>query len=872
MVLRRLLEASVLLLVVVSPWLLAGAEPICEFILYVGLLVVLALTSGVAILERGYRWSHCPLLVFLTLLSVVCLTQLLPLPRAVLSWLAPGTAQLYTELLPSRSEVLPLGQRLDQFWPPAGSSLSLYPHATRQGLVRLLGALLLFYVVRNYAASAGFLRRVSILAVANGACLSLFALLQFFAAPQATVYWQIPTLGQPFGPFVCKNHFPFYINICIGLGLGLILYELGYHWRSRQPASSRSPAPHPTQEPLAKRFARRSSPMAPAWSWLERSPVLWVSLSLTLMIGAVALSLSRGGLLSLAVTSLVCLLIHGTRSTGMRVLQATVVLLGTSLALVNWLGSERVERRMSTVYSGEAFQEGRLPLWSRSLTLLGDFPVWGAGLGTFQFVEPLSRRQAVDANTAYDHAHNDYVEALVEGGLLRLGLTLALIVFMYRLGYRALVQLASHPTSGLVMGSLMGLTTVVIHSFGDFGIHMPAITILVIVVSAQLAALAGPEGRASPPVTLGQRGSPTSSPERLSPAVSLVAGVTLLGVAIVGCHEGWKKQAVKSRQVVADPLGAANDLERRQVRIDVIEGAVRSMPTDALLRAELAQAHLGFFQDAVQELDRLSAATPEEQEMIDSGGAALIANHLVVGLKHLVAARNLCPILPDAQTFLAANVERFERADSLENYLHRAKRLLPGDAAAWFLFGQQELLAETPKAAWQSWRYCLQLSDSHLAGILDVASERLSPPQLLQSVLPDRPEVLLAAAIHRYPATDQREAGPLPMDERRLILEHALRLLESSSDSLTAAQGRIKARLLQEMGEPVAALTAYRFALEREPQQTEWRFEMAQLLANQGQEHEATQEVRRVLARQPGHAGARQLLESLTASSKPSRQ
>ncbi len=855
--LRRCLDASVLLLVATSPWLLAGAEPLCEFVLYLGLLLVLTLASGMAILERGYRWGRCPLLLILALLTLFCLIQLVPLPRSMLSWLAPHAVALQAELLPTQMEVLPQRQQLDQFRPPTGSTLSLYPHATRQGLLRLLGALLLFFVVRNYLASVDFLRRVSILSVVNGACLSLFALLQHFAGPPQTVYWQIQTLGSPFGPFICRNHFPFYINICIGLGLGLILHQGGNRWRQRSsPHMGHALGGNSSRRSLAQ--ARKSS-----WSWLEQSSVLWVSFSLTLMIGAVALSLSRGGLLSLAATSLLCLLIHWTRSTRMLVLQAGVVMLGTSMALVNWLGSERVERRMETVYSGEAFLEGRLPLWTRSVLLVRDFPLWGAGLGTFQFVEPLGRREAVDTNTAYDHAHNEYVEALLEGGVARLGLSLALIACMYRLGYRALLQQASPQASGMVVGSLFGLTTVVIHSFGDFGMHMPAITILVIVLLALVAALADPRGRESQPVSPKHGELPPGSWERLPLAVSLVAGTAFLGLAILGCQEAWKKQAVRSLQAVAGQLRSTDDLDRRQARIDALEAAVRLMPTDALLRSELAQAHLGFFQDAVEELDRLSAASPEEQELIDNGGVALVSSHLAPGLKRLVEARNLCPILPDAQTFLAANAERFERADPSERYLQRAKRLLPGDAPAWFLFGQQELLAGTPRAAWRSWRHCLQLDGSHLAPILDQASQHLTPPQLLKDILPDRPEVLLAAALHRYPATDQREAGTLPLVDSRLLLRRGLELLDPASASLTAMQLRTKARLHQELGESAAALSAYRNALESEPQQTEWRFEMAEVLASQANYGEATKELRRVLARQPSHAPARQLLESL---------
>ena len=31
------------------------------------------------------------------------------------------------------------------------------------------------------------------------------------------------TQGQVFGPFICRNHFPFFVNICFALGVGLFL-------------------------------------------------------------------------------------------------------------------------------------------------------------------------------------------------------------------------------------------------------------------------------------------------------------------------------------------------------------------------------------------------------------------------------------------------------------------------------------------------------------------------------------------------------------------------------------------------------------------------------------------------------------------------
>jgi predicted Zn-dependent protease len=112
----------------------------------------------------------------------------------------------------------------------------------------------------------------------------------------------------------------------------------------------------------------------------------------------------------------------------------------------------------------------------------------------------------------------------------------------------------------------------------------------------------------------------------------------------------------------------------------------------------------------------------------------------------------------------------------------------------------------------------------------------------------------------------------LPFDQRRLFLSRAMDLLDTAGGSLTPAQWRIKARLHQELNQTGAALAAYRTALEGEPGQADWRFEMASLLASEGETAEAGRELRRVLARQPAHAGARQLLNSLTEpASQPAR-
>src|SRR5262249_4696916 len=154
-----------------------------------------------------------------------------------------------------------------------GSSISLYPAATRRELIRLLAVFLAYALARNNCCSAAALRRLNVALVVNGCLLALFAIVQFLSSPRNTVYWSIKTQGTVFGPFLSETHFPAYVNICIGAALGLLLADA---------------AGDPKQ--------RRQGPAFGAVASLLNDPrKFWLGCALALMGGAVALSLSRGG-------------------------------------------------------------------------------------------------------------------------------------------------------------------------------------------------------------------------------------------------------------------------------------------------------------------------------------------------------------------------------------------------------------------------------------------------------------------------------------------------------------------------------------------------------------------------------------------------
>ena len=469
--LRATMEVILLLMVGLAPWAYGAVHPGFEFLLYAALAALLALWGVRMVLEGRLTWQKCPVALCLAGLFLAGVWQTTPLPQPVLARLSPATDRLYRELLPSHREQFP---GLEQGAAPAGATLSLDPGATRKETFRLLAVFLLFAVVRNNLASAAAFRRLGVVTLANAALLSLFGLVQFFTSPPGMLYWRYPTEGCPFGPFIDGDHFPFYVNMCLGLGFGLLA-------GTRRPeAASRGHLP-------GRR--RRAADL------LQNPAALWVCAAAALVISGVAHCLSRGGFVALVAGFAVWLLAGGLWSR--RSLRLTTALLAAVMAagLVGWFGFGRVEARLSTLWGGRVLEESRLAVWRQVLPQAAEFPFWGTGYGTFPYLERLTRTAAPALDLVWDHAHNDYLEMLLEGGLSGLVLALLAVGLVYRLGCRALSRYRGRAEGGLALGGLFAFTTFVVHSGMDFGGRLPAIAILATVVAAHLCGL----GSGDPP-------------------------------------------------------------------------------------------------------------------------------------------------------------------------------------------------------------------------------------------------------------------------------------------------------------------------------------------------------------------------------------
>ena len=306
------------------------------------------------------------------------------------------------------------------------------PHETRVQLQLLLADLVLVFLAAQAFRTLQDWRDFFWFVMLFSFFVSGFGILQHLTF-NGKLYWfrEMHYGGIPFGPYVNRNHFAGFAELAIPLPL----------------------------VPLILGKARR-----------ERRFI--IGLLALLPIGALLLSASRGGIVAFAVELLFLLSFVALKRAGSKHLLSGGVVLLAALSLVSWLGVRQVLSRFASLQTLEVKEAKRASMRHGAWHIFLDHPILGTGLGTFQLVYP-------PYETLYDgkivnHAHNDYLEALAETGILG-GLCCAWFVgVLFFTGLRAL-QDANHSfAAALRLAGLTGCCGIFVHSLVDFNLQIPA--------------------------------------------------------------------------------------------------------------------------------------------------------------------------------------------------------------------------------------------------------------------------------------------------------------------------------------------------------------------------------------------------------------
>ncbi len=84
-------------------------------------------------------------------------------------------------------------------------------------------------------------------------------------------------------------------------------------------------------------------------------------------------------------------------------------------------------------------------------------------------------------------AYNDYLHFTSKAGLPLIPIVVWMIIALYRKGFKKLKN-PSRLVRGITLGAMSGITAILIHSFGDFNLHISVNAILFTVLGALVVA------------------------------------------------------------------------------------------------------------------------------------------------------------------------------------------------------------------------------------------------------------------------------------------------------------------------------------------------------------------------------------------------
>ena len=107
-----------------------------------------------------------------------------------------------------------------------------------------------------------------------------------------------------------------------------------------------------------------------------------------------------------------------------------------------------------------------------SLRMLRDHPAFGVGLGNFEIAYP--PYQSFPSDLTIDFAHNDYVQAAAETGLVGAALIVSALALFFRLALHNAGRCLESGHGWVQLGAALGCCGLLVHSFVDFNLHIPA--------------------------------------------------------------------------------------------------------------------------------------------------------------------------------------------------------------------------------------------------------------------------------------------------------------------------------------------------------------------------------------------------------------
>lgn len=328
--------------------------------------------------------------------------------------------------------------------------------ATRFFVVRLVVYFVFFAACLTFINNELRLKKVVWFVVIFGSVLAFFGVLQWLANPVGIYGLRGTPQAIPFGPFVNQHHFAAFMQMTGGVTLGIL-------------------------------FGGKRS----------RERVMLLVLAVVIMGAAVGFTSSRGGLLGfvsvLAFVILLQLITPRVRSdaaqNGVAGATRKIGIAATGLALIVVIfsvilllgGNDQLLRGTGAARAGVDISTGRFHFWPIAIKIFLDHPFLGAGFDAFGVA--FTKYDTWNGILRVEQAHNEYLQALADSGIVGLLCVIAFIFLLFKKGIATILSQHGFRKSAAV-GALAGCFGILVHSFFDFPLRTHSNTFFFLLLAA----------------------------------------------------------------------------------------------------------------------------------------------------------------------------------------------------------------------------------------------------------------------------------------------------------------------------------------------------------------------------------------------------
>ena len=325
-------------------------------------------------------------------------------------------------------------------------------YAAREELIRVLVYGFLFYAILNNLHRQETIQVITITLLFLGMAISMYAGWQF--ATKSQKVWNLPNPyeGRAGGTFIYPNHLAGFLELLVPLGLCQVLVGRSGH--------------------VFK---------------------IVIGYACVVMLVGIGVTISRGGWAVTAATMLVLgavmLSQRDYRIQGLALIGAFAL----AIAVVVPRADVMRERVKIMTSSGKA-DDLRFSIWQPALQIWRENLWFGAGPNHFDYRFPAYRPPEVQKRP--DKVHNDYLNTLVDWGIVGAALVASCWGLLYWGVFKGWRQVRGKRDDfsrkksnkfAFLIGASVGLFAILLHSFVDFNMQLPAIAILVVTFMALLS-------------------------------------------------------------------------------------------------------------------------------------------------------------------------------------------------------------------------------------------------------------------------------------------------------------------------------------------------------------------------------------------------